>query len=81
MEEITLEYVETMADQLPVEDQHVLAAHLNSKLQNGSATGQDRKPQDLYGVWKGAFSEDLDIDAALYEIRHEWEKELEEFGL
>jgi hypothetical protein len=41
----------------------------------------ERKPRDLYGIWKGKVPDDFDIDAALYEIRHEWEKEIEEFGL
>ena len=38
----------------------------------------ERKPRDLYGMWKGKVPDDFDIDAALYEIRHEWEKEFEE---
>lgn len=82
MDEITLEHVENLIGQLSVEDQRVLTEHLTIKLQNGSANGKpERKPQDLYGIWKGAFPDELDIDAALYEIRHEWEKEFEEFGL
>jgi len=81
MTEITLDYVEKLADQLPVEDQRRLGEHLTQKLQNGSAPGAtvERKPQDLYGIWRGAFPDDLDIEAALYEIRHEWEAEPEEF--
>jgi hypothetical protein len=39
----------------------------------------ERKPQDLRGRWQGKFP-DFDLDAALYEIRHEWEEELEEYG-
>jgi hypothetical protein len=81
MEEITLEYVENLADQLPVEDQQTLATNLSNKLRNGLGNATERRPQDLYGTWKTAFSEDLDIDAALYEIRHEWEKGLEELSL
>lgn len=41
----------------------------------------ERKPRDLYGIWQGKFPADLDLEKELYEIRHEWEKELEEFGL
>lgn len=37
-----------------------------------------RESVDLYGIWKGKFPDDFDIDAVLYEIRHEWEKEFEE---
>ncbi|MBI1765952.1 MAG: hypothetical protein HYR56_31490 [Acidobacteria bacterium] len=40
----------------------------------------ERKPRDLYGIWRGQVDEDFDIDKALYEIRHEWEKGLEELG-
>ncbi|MGH9842496.1 MAG: hypothetical protein ACREEM_27450 [Blastocatellia bacterium] len=81
MSEITLEYVEKLADQLPVEDQRRLGDYLSLKLKNGSApnTPVERKPQDLYGIWRDVFPDDLDIEAALYEIRHEWEAELEEF--
>jgi hypothetical protein len=82
MDEITLEHVENLVSQLSVEDQRMLTEHLTAKFQNGSAKGEpERKPQDLYGIWKGAFPEELNLDAALYEIRHEWEKEFEEFGL
>lgn len=41
----------------------------------------ERKPRDLYGIWRGKVDDDFDIDKALYEIRHEWEKGLEELGL
>lgn len=76
MQEVTLEYVERLADQLSVAEQKVLTERLTSKLQNGATgAGIERKPQDLYGLWKGAFPDDLDIDAALFEIRHEWEEE------
>jgi hypothetical protein len=30
----------------------------------------ERKPQPLYGVWKGKFPEDADIDETLKEIRN-----------
>ncbi|MEK7833997.1 MAG: hypothetical protein AAB401_23110 [Acidobacteriota bacterium] len=82
MSQITLEYVEQLSSQLPIEDQRVLSEHLKVKLSNGSTVPEsEQKPQDLFGLWKGAFPLDLDVDAALYEIRHEWEKELEELGL
>lgn len=82
MSQITLEYVEQLSGQLPIEDQRTLSEHLKAKLSNGSAVADgERKPQDLFGLWRGAIPEELDVDAALKEIRHEWEKELEEFGL
>lgn len=38
----------------------------------------ERKPQPLYGVWKGKFPEDANIDEALQEIRSQWAGDLEE---
>jgi len=30
---------------------------------------EERKPQPLYGIWRGKFPEDADIDTMLQEIR------------
>ena len=38
----------------------------------------EHPPQALYGVWKGKFPEEVDIDDALQEIRSQWKKEIEE---
>jgi hypothetical protein len=38
----------------------------------------ERKPQPLYGIWKGKFPEEADIDDALQEIRSQWHEEIEE---
>ena len=38
----------------------------------------EHKPQPLYGVWKGKFPEEADIDDALQEIRSQWREEIEE---
>ena len=38
----------------------------------------ERKPQSLYGIWKGKFPEEADIDDALQEIRSQWHEEIEE---
>jgi hypothetical protein len=78
MAEITLEQVEALAHQLPVEEQRLLAERLALQL-NAQAAAPERQYQDLYGIWRGKFP-DFDLDAALYEIRHEWEQELEEPG-
>ncbi|MFN7930567.1 MAG: hypothetical protein U0Y68_22125 [Blastocatellia bacterium] len=74
MDNITLEQVESMADQLSTEDQGKLIEHLEQRIMRPSVTN-GKKPQSLRGIWKGAFPENFDIDAALHEIRHEWEKE------
>ena len=41
--------------------------------------GEEHAPQPLYGIWKGKFSEDADIDTALKEIRRHWMEDLGEF--
>lgn len=38
----------------------------------------ERKPQPLYGAWKGKFPEEADIEGALQEIRSQWREEIEE---
>ena len=38
----------------------------------------ERTPQPLYGVWKGKFPEEADIDDTLQEIRSQWREEIEE---
>ncbi len=77
MAEITLEYVEEIAGQLSLEDLQKLIDHLKSRLLklDGSAALAERQPLDLYGAWRGRFPDDIDLDAALSEIRQEWEKE------
>ena len=79
MSRITLSYVETLAFQLPADEQQLLAKHL---IDHSSQKLDEKKGpllrEDLYGLWRGKCDEDLDLDQTLYEIRHEWEKELEE---
>lgn len=75
MDDITLEQVETLADQLSTEEQRSLIEHLEQRTKQQPATTNGKPLHSLRGIWKGAFPEDFDIDAALYEIRHEWEKE------
>jgi hypothetical protein len=40
-----------------------------------ASVGTDERPQSLRGIWEDKFPEEFDLDAALDEIRHEWEKE------
>ncbi|MEP7336390.1 MAG: hypothetical protein ABI977_01380 [Acidobacteriota bacterium] len=79
MQEVNLEYVERLASQLSPQDQRSLVARLEHQLYVAGLNG--KQPRSLWGIWKGKMPEDIDLDAELYEIRHEWEKELEEFGL
>jgi hypothetical protein len=83
MAQATLEEVTRLADQLSAEERRALMEHLSrraSAAESGEPTGgvppaADRPPISLYGIWEDQFPEDFDVEAVLYEIRHEWEKE------
>lgn len=82
MAQATLEEVTRLADQLSPDEQRALVQHLTNRPQLSEAREpddalphQEAPPRSLRGLWKGRFPEDFDIDAALHEIRHEWEKE------
>lgn len=70
-----LEHIKQLSANLSPQDKQVLREYL---LQNGQAQTNEHKPQSLRGIWQGAFPDSLDLDAALHEIRHEWEKEWDE---
>jgi hypothetical protein len=58
-----------------------LSEDLTRKLSQANAPGEvpvhedQRTPEDVYGVWRGRFPVDIDVDGLLKEIRHEWEAE------
>jgi hypothetical protein len=85
MASATLEYVKRVAERLSFEDQLHLLEHLAKQLREVGGTsgaavpGETGQPESLRGIWRDHFPTDADIDAALHEIRHEWEKELQEF--
>jgi hypothetical protein len=66
-----LEHIKELAQNLTPEEKDVLAEYLA----DSSAEEPPEKPQSLRGDWSDAFSEDLDVDAELKEIRGEWQKE------
>ena len=68
-----LEHIKNLSEALSAEDKLSLAAFLSS-MENSP----NRKPRDLYGIWKDGFPKDFDVNAALREIRGEWQKEVEE---
>jgi hypothetical protein len=80
----TLEYLKQAAERLPIDDQLRLVEHLVKRMRldresRGTArTATSPGPTSLRGIWRDKFPVDADIDAILYEIRHEWEKEFEE---
>ena len=81
---IDLAHVARLADLLSPGEKQSLIEHLTRQVQEpGGGPPSDAAPTEeqadsLRGIWEGRFPEDFDIDAALNEIRHEWEKELDE---
>ncbi len=70
-----LEHIKQLSGSLSPQDKKALSEYL---LQNGEPQPSETKPQSLRGIWQGAFPDDPDLDAALQEVRHEWEKEWDE---
>lgn len=55
------------------EDSDVLVTFLPSE-----SAGPVKRPQVLYGAWRGKIPPNVDLDAALNEIRSEWQTEWSE---
>lgn len=73
MSKTILEYVSKLADHLSPEEKITLVERITESM--AQAQQQVRKPASLRGAWRKYFLDDFDIDKALGEIRHEWEKE------
>jgi hypothetical protein len=73
MSETTLIRIERLLDQLTFEEQIAVVEHLARRLRQ--AVQKQKQPQDLYGIWRDRFPADFDVDAALDDIRREWERE------
>lgn len=56
-----------------LEEVKEVVEHLARRLRQ--AVQKQKEPQDLYGIWRDCFPADFDLDAALSDIRHEWERE------
>ncbi len=67
------EQIETLLESLSREELLTLIERIAQRLRQA-----ERQPQSLYGVWKGKFPEDADIDGALQEIRSQWTGDFEE---
>ncbi len=66
-----LEHIKQLALNLTPEEKDALAEYL------AEANGEQppEKAQSLRGDWSDAFSDELDVDGELNEIRGEWQKE------
>jgi hypothetical protein len=65
--------IEALLEGLSRDELLGLIEHIARRLRQS----EGRKPQPLYGIWKGKFPEEADIDTALREIRSQWR---EDFG-
>jgi hypothetical protein len=72
MQTVKQEQIDTLLDTLNREELLTLIEQIAQRLRQ-----VERKPQPLYGAWKGKFPEDADIDEALREIRSQWREEIE----
>jgi len=70
-----LEQIIQLSENLSTDEKQSLAVYLSS-----NESGPNRRPRDLYGIWKDGFPQDFDIDAALREIRGQWQREVEEIN-
>ena len=73
MPTITIHQITLLAEQLSAEEQLQLVERLARSLRQRSRTR--RTPRDLYGVWRELFPAEFDLDAALREIRSDWQRE------
>lgn len=83
----TLELITRLADRLSPADKQSLIKYLEGQLQgeNESAPAAEQdasraRPKSLRGIWRDSFPPDVDVDAILHEIRHEWEEEWPELS-
>jgi uncharacterized protein YceH (UPF0502 family) len=71
----SMQQIEALLEGLSRDELLALIEHIARRLRQR----EERTPQPLYGIWKGKFPEDADIDAALKEIRQQWQEDFEEF--
>jgi hypothetical protein len=70
-----IEQIEALLEELSPDELLALIEYIARRLRQR----EERKPQPLYGSWRGKFPEDADIDAALKEVRQQWQEDFEEF--
>ena len=70
-----IQQIESLLEGLSPDELLALIEHIARRLR----LHEERKPQPLYGIWRGKFPEDADIDATLKEVRHQWRENFKEF--
>ena len=73
MAETNLDQVRLLINQLSFEDKLNLVEYLARQLR--WMPERSPKTQELYGIWRGQIPDDFDLEAALKDMRQEWEKE------
>ena len=66
------EHIEALLEELSPDELLALIEYIARQLRQR----EERKPQPLYGIWRGKFPEDADIDATLKEVRNQWQEDL-----
>jgi len=72
MESIPFDQLARIITALPQRQLKQLLNRIASALSPG---GKPSASRDLYGVWKGRFPKGFDVDAALGEIRGQWNRD------
>jgi hypothetical protein len=68
-------HIEALLEELSTDELLALIEYIAQRLRQR----EERKPQPLYGIWRGKFPADADIDATLKEVRKQWQEDFEEF--
>jgi CRP-like cAMP-binding protein len=67
-------HIEALLEELSPDELLALIEYIARRLRQS----EERKPQPLYGIWRGKFPEDADIDATLKEVLNQWQEDFEE---
>jgi hypothetical protein len=68
-----MKHIEALLEELSRDELLALIEYIARRLRQR----EERKPQPLYGIWRGKFPEDVDIDATLKEVRQQWQQDIE----
>ena len=74
MKGLTNAQITTLLETLSSEELLVLIERIAQRLRQV----EEDHPQPLYGIWKGKFSEDVDIEDDLRDIRSRWKIDVAE---
>lgn len=70
----TYDQIATLLETLSSEELLVLIERIAQRLRQT----EEGRPQPLYGIWKGKFSQDVNIEDDLREIRSRWQIDVQE---